>query len=114
MLKHQIDAYRRLRNTLRYLIGNLNGFDPVSGGTPSQDAGTGAMGLHRLWQLDAHVRRCCEEYDFHRLFLELYNFCTVDLSAFYFDIRKDTLYCDPSHLRRDRSAQTVSRSCSTA
>ena len=107
MLKHQIDAYRRLRNTLRYLIGNLNGFDPFQAVPEDQMPELERWVLHRLWQLDAHVRRCCEEYDFHRLFLELYNFCTVDLSAFYFDIRKDTLYCDPADSLARRSAQTV-------
>jgi isoleucyl-tRNA synthetase len=63
--------------------------------------------LHRLWQLDTHVRRCCNEYDFHGLFRELYNFCTVDLSAFYFDIRKDSLYCDPNDSLTRRAVQTV-------
>ncbi|MEC8165290.1 MAG: class I tRNA ligase family protein, partial [Pseudomonadota bacterium] len=107
MLKHQIDAYRRLRNTLRYLIGNLNGFDSSQAVLEDQMPELERWVLHRLWQLDAHVRRCCEEYDFHGLFLELYNFCTVDLSAFYFDIRKDTLYCDPADSLARRSAQTV-------
>ncbi|MEC7303076.1 MAG: class I tRNA ligase family protein, partial [Pseudomonadota bacterium] len=107
MLKHQIDAYRRLRNTLRDLIGNLNGFDTSQAVPEDQTPELERWVLHRLWQHDAHVRNCCEEYDFHELFLELYNFCTVDLSAFYFDIRKDTLYCDPADSLARRSAQTV-------
>lgn len=107
ILKHQIDAYRRLRNTMRYLIGNLNGYD-ASQAVPEADMPElERWVLHRLWQLDAHVRKCCNEFDFHGLFRELYNFCTVDLSAFYFDIRKDCLYCDPIDSLARRSAQTV-------
>jgi isoleucyl-tRNA synthetase len=107
ILKHQIDAYRRLRNTLRYLIGNMNGHD-ASQAVPVADLPELELWvLHRLWQLDTHVRRCCNEYDFHGLFRELYNFCTVDLSAFYFDIRKDSLYCDPNVSLTRRAVQTV-------
>jgi isoleucyl-tRNA synthetase len=107
ILKHQIDAYRRLRNTLRYLIGNMNGHD-ASQAVPVADLPELELWvLHRLWQLDTHVRRCCNEYDFHGLFRELYNFCTVDLSAFYFDIRKDSLYCDPNDSLTRRAVQTV-------
>jgi isoleucyl-tRNA synthetase len=63
--------------------------------------------LHRVFEMDALVRRCCTEYEFHTLFAELHVFCAVDLSAFYFDIRKDVLYCDhPDDLRR-RAARTV-------
>ena len=63
--------------------------------------------LHRLWQLDQVIRTACTTYDFHGLFNELHNFCAVDLSAFYFDVRKDVLYCDaPSDLRR-RAARTT-------
>ena len=74
---------------------------------PCGNARTGALGAASLWQLDAHVRQCCETFDFHGLFRELYNFCTVDLSAFYFDIRKDCLYCDPITSPTRRAAQTV-------
>src|SRR3546814_10457500 len=63
--------------------------------------------LHRLWELDRLVRQCCAEYDFHRLFRELHDFCAVDLSAFYFDIRKDSLYCDAPDAARRRAAQTA-------
>ena len=63
--------------------------------------------MHRLWELDAEVRRDIEAYDFHSLFTALHNFCAVDLSAFYFDTRKDALYCDsPASLRR-RACRTV-------
>ncbi len=107
ILKHQIDAYRRLRNTLRYLIGNMNGHDASQAVPVADMPELERWVLHRLWQLDAHVRRCCDEYDFHGLFRELYNFCTVDLSAFYFDIRKDSLYCDSTGSPTRRAVQTV-------
>ncbi len=63
--------------------------------------------LHRLWQLDRLVRKCIDDFDFHTLFTELHNFCAVDLSAFYFDIRKDVLYCDAAASPRRRAARTV-------
>ena len=91
--KHQIDAHRRLRNTLRYLIGNLTMSAHAVPVVEMPELERWV--LHRLWQLDVHVRQCCETFDFHGLFRELYNFCTIDLSAFYFDIRKDCL-CDPT------------------
>ena len=107
ILKHQIDAYRRLRNTLRYLMGNLHGYVPGNAVPVAEMPELERWVLHRLWQLNAHVRQCCETFDFHGLFRELYNFCTVDLSAFYFDIRKDCLYCDPTTSPTRRAAQTV-------
>src|SRR3546814_10241681 len=63
--------------------------------------------LHRLWEMDGLVRRCIADYEFHTLWTALHTFCAVDLSAFYFDIRKDSLYCDrPDSLRR-RACRTV-------
>ncbi len=107
ILKHQSDVYRRLRNTLRYLLGALDGF------SPEEVVGIEAMPdldrwvLHRLSELDALVRRSVEAFDFHGIFTALYNFCVADLSAFYFDIRKDRLYCDaPGDIPR-RAVRTV-------
>ncbi|MCH7486529.1 MAG: class I tRNA ligase family protein, partial [Proteobacteria bacterium] len=107
ILRHQTDAYRRLRNTLRFLLGNLNG-----------SKGAGRVGsadmpelerwvLHRVWKLDGMVRRAADDFQFHPLFAELHSFCAQDLSAFYFDIRKDSLYCDPASSDRRRAAITV-------
>jgi isoleucyl-tRNA synthetase len=107
ILKYQADVYRRLRNTLRYLLGALAGF------TEAERVDAAAMPelerfiLHRLSELDALVRKTAEEFDFHTMFTALHNFSAVDLSAFYFDVRKDSLYCDqPSALAR-RAARTV-------
>ncbi len=108
IIKFQADLYRRLRNTLRYLLGALDGFTPAERVTDSA-----AMPelerwvLHRLSELDAEVRRSIEAYDFHSLFTALHTFCSVDLSAFYFDVRKDALYCDRAESPRRRSVRTV-------
>jgi isoleucyl-tRNA synthetase len=63
--------------------------------------------LHRLAELDGLVRRCTDEFDFHTMFTALHNFCAVDLSAFWFDVRKDALYCDPSSSPVRRAVRTV-------
>jgi len=107
IIKHQTDSYRRLRNTLRYLLGNLNGFDSKNRVAAADMPELERWALHRIWEMDRDVRRNCEEYDFHALFRALHDFCAVDLSAFYFDIRKDSLYCDGLDSIRRRSAQTV-------
>ena len=107
ILKHQTDAYRRLRNTLRFLLGNLHSFDDServpAGDMPELER----FILHRLAELDALVRGCCDRFDFHTMFTALHNFCAVELSAFYFDIRKDSLYCDRADSLTRRAARTV-------
>ncbi|GAB3450961.1 isoleucine--tRNA ligase [Insolitispirillum peregrinum] len=94
ILKQTADMYRRLRNTLRFLLGALDGYDAEREAVAVADMPElERWVLHRLSQLDRLVRQCCHDFDFHTLFAELHTFCAVDLSAFYFDIRKDTLYC---------------------
>ncbi|MDA1325463.1 MAG: class I tRNA ligase family protein, partial [Proteobacteria bacterium] len=107
ILKHQADAYRRLRNTVRYLLGNLDGFDENESVSVEDMPELEQFVLHRVSELDKMVRRCCNDYDFHTLFTELHNFCAVELSAFYFDIRKDALYCNPVDDPTRRAARTV-------
>ena len=117
ILKHQADAYRRLRNTLRYLLGNLDGFDARERLPAAEMPELERFLLHRLWELDALVRRCCADYDFHGMFTALHNFCAVDLSSFYFDVRKDTLYCarpDDPVRRATRTVLDALFSCLTA
>ncbi len=118
IIKFQADLYRRLRNTLRYLLGALDGFTEAERVTD-----TAAMPelerwvLHRLTELDTDVHRYIETYDFHSLFTALHTFCSVELSAFYFDVRKDALYCDRPDSMRRRSVRTVMStlfSCLTA
>jgi isoleucyl-tRNA synthetase len=107
ILRYQADAYRRLRNTLRYLLGSLDGFRaeerlPVAEMPPLE-----RYILHRLHGLDADIRRWSEAFDFHSLFAGLHNFCAVELSALYFDLRKDSLYCDRRDAPRRRAVRTV-------
>ncbi|MFN3259742.1 MAG: isoleucine--tRNA ligase [Pikeienuella sp.] len=107
ILKGTADSYRRLRNTMRFLLANLEGFDEAERVAPAEMPELERWLLHRLAELDEAVRKGYGEYDFAGVFSKLFQFATVDLSAIYFDIRKDALYCDaPSSLRR-RAARTV-------
>ncbi|MCB2116713.1 MAG: isoleucine--tRNA ligase [Rhodobacteraceae bacterium] len=107
ILKGTADSYRRLRNTLRFILGNLAGFGEDERVAPVDMPELERWVLHRLAELDHAVRRGYAKYDFQGVFQTLFTFCTVDLSAVYFDIRKDALYCDaPSSMRR-RAARTV-------
>jgi len=108
IIKQQADLYRRMRNTLRYMLGSLNDFDPSE-----RIADTASMPelerwvLHRLAELDAEWKKACDDFDFQPFYAELHNFCAVELSAFYFDIRKDTLYCDAPDNPVRRAARSV-------
>jgi len=107
ILQHHSDIYRRLRNTLRFLLGNLSGFEEKERVEYADMPELERWVLHQLWKLDRLVRQACEDFDFHHLFTEIHNFCVADLSAFYFDIRKDSLYCDRLDSVRRRAARTV-------
>jgi isoleucyl-tRNA synthetase len=107
ILKHHADAYRRLRNTLRYLLGSLSGFAPAERLPVAEMPELERWILHRMAELDAEWRPAVEDFDFHRISTALHNFCAVDLSAFYFDIRKDAIYCDRPDARRRRAVRTV-------
>ncbi|MCH8183770.1 MAG: isoleucine--tRNA ligase [Proteobacteria bacterium] len=107
ILQRQVDAYRKLRNTLRFVLGNLNGFSDAERVEPADMPELERWVLHRLWELDVAVRRACNDFDFHAVYLALNGFCAADLSAFYFDVRKDSLYCDQFHSPRRRAARTV-------
>ena len=107
IVKSQVDAYRRLRNTLRYLLGNLSDFSDAERIDPAEMPELERWVLHRLSELDALVRQTADDFEFHKMFVALYNFCTVDLSSFYFDIRKDSLYCDGAASVARRSVRTV-------
>jgi len=95
ILKTTVDTYRRLRNTLRWMLGNLAHFQPSDRVTPEKMPELERLMLHRLAELDPQIRAAYAEFDYKRIFAALSAFMTVDLSAFYFDIRKDALYCDP-------------------
>ena len=107
ILQTTADAYRKLRNTVRYLLGALEGFDEAERVDYADMPPLEKFILHRLWELDGHVRDSYEGYRFNDVFRPVSEFCAGDLSALYFDIRKDSLYCDkPSDVKR-RAARTV-------
>jgi isoleucyl-tRNA synthetase len=108
ILKQTADMYRRLRNTLRFLLGALEGYDAATEQVPMAEMPElERWVLHRLSEMDRLVRQCCHDFDFHTLFAEINQFCTADLSAFYFDIRKDALYCDAPADARRKACRTV-------
>jgi isoleucyl-tRNA synthetase len=107
ILQTTVDAYRKLRNSLRYLLGALSDYTPDEAVELSEMPPLERLVLHRLWELDRTVRGAYGEFDFQGVVRPVSEFCTNELSALYFDIRKDTLYCDgPTSLRR-RAARTV-------
>jgi isoleucyl-tRNA synthetase len=107
ILQTTIDAYRKLRNTLRYLLGAVAGFDEAERLPLDQMPPLERYVLHRLWQLDEQVRGAYETYQFQDVWRPIVDFCTLELSALYFDIRKDSLYCDRPDAVRRRAARTV-------
>jgi isoleucyl-tRNA synthetase len=107
IIKANVESYRKLRNTLRFLLGNLAHYRPGLGVPYAEMPELERYMLSRLAELDATVRSGYEDYDFKRAFHALLNFCVNDLSAFYFDIRKDALYCDPYDSVTRRAALTV-------
>jgi len=107
ILKSNADAYRRLRNTLRFLLGALDGWDEAERLPAAEMPELERWVLHRMAALDAEVRQGYEDFEFQKVFASIFNFATSDLSAFYFDIRKDALYCDAAGSVRRRAARTV-------
>jgi isoleucyl-tRNA synthetase len=107
ILKQQAELYRRLRNTLRWLLGNLAGFEESEKIPHAELPELERWVLHRLAELDGKLRQAAKDYDWIGVYPEIHAFCSTDLSAFYFDIRKDSLYCDAAGSHRRRSARTV-------
>jgi isoleucyl-tRNA synthetase len=108
ILKQLAEAYRRIRNTMRFMLGNLYDFDPAKDAVD-----VGAMGeldrlmLHRLEELTARLKKAYQEFAFHVVYHGLHNFCAVDLSGFYLDVLKDRLYTSAAASPERRAAQTV-------
>jgi isoleucyl-tRNA synthetase len=108
ILKRMSDSYRRLRNTVRFLLGNLDGFDPEKDAV----AGDGlvqldAWAIRRAAQLQEEIVAAYRDYQFHQIYQKAHNFCVVDLGGFYLDIIKDRLYTTPAGSTARRSAQTA-------
>ena len=112
ILKNTIETYRKLRNTIRWMLGTLHHFRPgdevATAGMPELER----LMLHRLSEIDAVVRQAYANFDYKTVVATLANFMNTDLSAFYFDIRKDALYCDPpSSVTRKAALTTVDVLC---
>ncbi|MEE2690610.1 MAG: isoleucine--tRNA ligase [Pseudomonadota bacterium] len=102
-----VDAYRKLRNTVRYLLGALNGYTDDEALPVSEMPELERYVLHLVAGLDGAVRDGYEKFDFKGVWRKVFDFCALDLSAFYLDIRKDSLYCDRPDDKRRRAARTV-------
>jgi isoleucyl-tRNA synthetase len=108
ILTRLVDAYRKLRNTFRYLLGNLSDFDPLQDAVPGSDlAGIDQWILLRAEDLAGRCRAWYENFEFHKVYHSVYAFATVDLSAVYFDVLKDRLYTTATKSQARRSAQTA-------
>jgi isoleucyl-tRNA synthetase len=108
ILKRMADSYRRMRNTFRFLLGNLDGFDPARDALPAGELlALDRWALERTRALQAEVLEAYRRYAFHLIYQKVHNFCSVDLGGFYLDVLKDRLYTTPATGRARRSAQTA-------
>ncbi len=108
ILKRNADAYRRIRNTARFLLGNLHGFDPARDLRSLEDmVALDRWIVHRAWELQEKIKAAYERYDFAEIVQALLNFCSVDLGSLYLDVTKDRLYTMREDSRGRRSAQSA-------
>jgi isoleucyl-tRNA synthetase len=107
ILKTNVDSYRKLRNTIRWMLGSLAHMRPEYRVAETEMPELERLMLSELARLDELVREAYSAFDFKRAAFALFTFMTVDLSAFYFDIRKDVLYCDPASSATRHAALTV-------
>jgi isoleucyl-tRNA synthetase len=108
ILNHVADAYRKMRNTLRFLLSNLYDFDPARDGVAlEQLAEIDRWALMRFAELVERVTRAYDRYEFHAVYHALFNFCGTTISSLYMDILKDRLYCEAPDGPERRAAQTV-------
>jgi isoleucyl-tRNA synthetase len=108
ILRRMADSYRRMRNTVRFLLGNLHGFDPKRDAlAPAELVALDRWALSRTRELQQEVIAAYGSYAFHVIYQKVHNFCVVDLGGFYLDILKDRLYTTPAASRARRSAQTA-------
>ncbi len=108
ILKHVADAYRRMRNTQRFLLGNLHGFDASEHEVPLEEMiWLDRWALGRARELQSEVLAAYDAYEFHHIFHKVHNFCVLDMGGFYLDVIKDRLYTTPADSLARRSAQTA-------
>ncbi|UCE47666.1 MAG: isoleucine--tRNA ligase, partial [Phycisphaerales bacterium] len=102
------DAYRKIRNTLRYLLGNIDDFDPNANSVAyDQMYEIDKWAMQKLQKLIAEVTEAYDDFIFHRVYSLIYNFCVVEMSSMYMDVLKDRMYCDAADSQSRRSAQTA-------
>ena len=102
------DAYRKIRNTLRYLLGNINDFDPSEEAVAYDNMfEIDKWAMQQLQKLITNVRQAYESFAFHKVFSLIYNFCTIEMSSIYMDVLKDRMYCDTANSLSRRSGQTA-------
>ncbi|UCH79416.1 MAG: isoleucine--tRNA ligase, partial [Candidatus Coatesbacteria bacterium] len=107
LLDQVVETYRRLRNTCRFLLGNLSDFDPAADAVPEADwLELDRLAWRRFQRLARKVYRAYERFEFHVVYHAVHDFCAVDLSAFYLDILKDRLYCEAPNDPARRAAQS--------
>ncbi|UFJ43224.1 isoleucine--tRNA ligase [Brevibacillus humidisoli] len=112
ILNQIAEVYRKIRNTFRFLLGNLDNFDPARDQVPYEQLGElDRYILFKEAQVVSRVRKAYDDYQFHTVFHTVHNFCTIDLSAFYLDICKDRLYVEAADSAKRRAAQTVMYAC---
>ncbi|MEN6483742.1 MAG: class I tRNA ligase family protein, partial [Syntrophobacteraceae bacterium] len=108
ILKRLSEAYRRIRNTCRFMLGNLYDYNPAADAVPVAEMNElDRFALYQLQELVVKIRQAYESFEFHRVYHALHNYCVVDLSAFYLDILKDRLYTSAPASKARRSAQTA-------
>ena len=108
ILKRTADVYRRLRNTARYLLANLNGFEPTKDLVPAEQLlPLDRWAVDRAWQLQQEIINAYETYQFHLVYQKVHHFCSVDMGSFYLDVTKDRQYTSKADSLARRSAQTA-------
>jgi len=107
IIKQLAESYRRIRNTIRFLLSNIENFDGAQSVPLENRNKLDQWAMHRLAEVSKNVEKSYENYYFHQIHQEIHNFCSVDLGGFYLDIIKDRLYCDASDSTRRMSAQST-------
>ncbi len=115
ILKQVSEVYRKIRNTLRFMLGNLNGFDPAKHRVAYEDMNElDQYMLVKMNELVVRVKDAYDDYQFSSVYNAIHNFCTIELSSFYLDLAKDTLYIEAEDDHKRRSMQTVLYDCVVA
>ena len=106
-IKRQSESYRKIRNTLRFLIGNLNGLNVDENIEYRVLPEIEKLILHKIFKLNTHINSLYDSFSFNKVFQNVLGFCSVELSSFFFDIRKDSLYCDSLTSEKVKSTKFV-------